>query len=89
MDLNFLEFEQPIAELEAKIDELRYIGDDSDVNSSVMKSPSCRSKSCDTDREYLFETDSWQISQLARHPQRPYTLDYIIAYLQRFPGVAR
>jgi acetyl-CoA carboxylase carboxyl transferase subunit alpha len=76
MNLNFLEFEQPIAELEAKIDELRYIGDDADVNINDEVSK-LEAKSRALTQSIFAGLSAWQISQLARHPQRPYTLDYI------------
>jgi acetyl-CoA carboxylase carboxyl transferase subunit alpha len=83
MNLNFLEFEQPIAELEAKIDELNYIGDDADVNitDEVAK---LKEKSCELTETIFSNLTSWQISQLARHPQRPYTLDYIVRIFTDF-----
>jgi acetyl-CoA carboxylase carboxyl transferase subunit alpha len=76
MDLNFLDFEQPIAELEAKIEELRYVGEDSDINinDEIAK---LQSKSRALTESIFSNLTPWQISQLARHPQRPYTLDYI------------
>ncbi|MCW8919150.1 MAG: acetyl-CoA carboxylase carboxyl transferase subunit alpha [Gammaproteobacteria bacterium] len=76
MNLNFLEFEQPIAELEAKIEELRYVGDDAEINiAEEISRLQAKSKSL---TESLFSSlNAWQISQMARHPQRPYTLDYI------------
>jgi len=76
MNLNFLDFEQPIAELEAKIEELRYVGNDAEINiSDEIGRLQAKSKSL---TESIFANLSpWQISQLARHPQRPYTLDYI------------
>jgi acetyl-CoA carboxylase carboxyl transferase subunit alpha len=76
MNLNFLDFEQPIAELEAKIDELRYVSDDADVNinDEVTK---LREKSRALTESIFANLTSWQVSQLARHPQRPYTIDYI------------
>jgi acetyl-CoA carboxylase carboxyl transferase subunit alpha len=76
MNLNFLEFEQPIAELEAKIEELRYVGDDSEINISD-EIATLKEKSKEKTREIFSNLTPWQISQLARHPQRPYTLDYI------------
>lgn len=76
MNLNFLEFEQPIAELEAKIDELRYIGDDADVNINDEVSK-LEAKSKALTQTIFSGLTSWQISQLARHPQRPYTMDYV------------
>ncbi len=76
MDLNFLDFEQPIAELEAKIDELRFVGDDSKVNiSSEIRR--LRNKSEALTRNIFSNLNSWQVAQVARHPQRPYTLDYV------------
>ncbi|MFV1972331.1 MAG: acetyl-CoA carboxylase carboxyltransferase subunit alpha [Thiohalobacterales bacterium] len=83
MNLNFLEFEQPIAELEAKIDELRYIGDDADVNinDEVTK---LEAKSKALTRTIFSGLSSWQISQLARHPQRPYTMEYIVRLFTEF-----
>ncbi len=76
MNLNFLEFEQPIAELEAKIDELHYVSDDADVNinDEVKK---LREKSRVLTKTIFSNLTPWQISQLARHPQRPYAMDYI------------
>ena len=76
MNLNFLEFEQPIAELEAKIEELRYVGDDAEIN--IAEEISRLQAKSRTLTESLFSNlNAWQISQMARHPQRPYTLDYI------------
>ncbi|MDH3559913.1 MAG: acetyl-CoA carboxylase carboxyltransferase subunit alpha [Gammaproteobacteria bacterium] len=83
MNLNFLEFEQPIAELEAKIDELTYIGDDADVNinDEIVK---LKAKSKALTETIFSGLTPWQISQLARHPQRPYTMDYIIRIFTDF-----
>ena len=83
MNLNFLEFEQPIAELEAKIDELNYIGDDADVNitDEVAK---LKEKSRELTETIFSNLTPWQISQLARHPQRPYTLDYVVRIFTDF-----
>lgn len=76
MNPNFLDFEQPIAELEAKIEELRYVGDDTDIN--IGDEISRLQDKCKSLTESIFnKLSSWQISQIARHPQRPYTLDYI------------
>ncbi|MBL1261518.1 MAG: acetyl-CoA carboxylase carboxyl transferase subunit alpha [Thiotrichaceae bacterium] len=76
MNLNYLEFEQPIAEMEAKIEELRNVGSDNDINISdelVRLEEKCTSMT-----ESIFsKLKPWQVSQLARHPLRPYTLDYI------------
>jgi acetyl-CoA carboxylase carboxyl transferase subunit alpha len=76
MNLNFLEFEQPIAELEAKIEELRYVGDDTEINISDEINR-LQAKSRELTASIFNKLSSWQISQLARHPQRPYTLDYV------------
>jgi len=76
MDLNFLEFEQPIAELEAKIDELRYLGDDAEIN-IVEEINRLRAKSRVLTKTIFATLSAWQVAQLARHPQRPYTLDYM------------
>ncbi len=83
MNLNFLDFEQPIAELEAKIDELHYIGDDADVNinDEINK---LKEKSSALTESIFSSLTPWQVSQLARHPQRPYTLDYIIRIFSDF-----
>jgi len=76
MDLKFLDFEQPIAELEAKIEELRNVEFDNKINiSDALKQLEERSQAL-TESIFSDLTD-WQISQLSRHPGRPYTLDYI------------
>lgn len=76
MDLKFLEFEQPIAELEAKIDELRYVGDDSEINISEEVAR-LKAKSESLTKSIFSKLSAWQIAQVARHPMRPYTADYI------------
>lgn len=76
MNLNFLDFEQPIAELEAKIEELRYVGDDSALNISE-EIARLQAKSRQLTEQIFANLSSWQVAQLARHPQRPYTLDYL------------
>jgi acetyl-CoA carboxylase carboxyl transferase subunit alpha len=75
MDLNFLEFEQPIAELEAKIEELRLVGDDAEINiqDEIAR---LETKSRSLTESIFTNLKPWQIAQLARHPQRPYMLDY-------------
>lgn len=78
MDLKFLDFEQPIAELEAKIDELRFVGDDSEVNISD-EIARLKAKSESLTRSIFASLSAWQVAQLARHPLRPYTLDYLAA----------
>ncbi len=76
MNPNYLDFEQPIAELEAKIEELRYVGDDSEVNigEEITK---LQEKSRSLTKTIFSKLTPWQTSKLARHPMRPYTLDYV------------
>ena len=76
MQLNFLDYEQPIAELEAKIDELRHMSGDTELNitEEIQK---LQEKSKDLTRSIFASLTPWQTTQMARHPQRPYTLDYI------------
>ena len=76
MDLKFLEFEQPIAELEAKIEELRFVGDDSEININEEVSR-LRGKSETLTKSIFAKLSAWQIAQVARHPMRPYTQDYL------------
>lgn len=83
MNLNFLEFEQPIAELEAKIDELRLVGVDSDINISD-EIHRLQEKSKDLTRSIFSKLTPWQKVQLARHPQRPYTEDYLASVFTEF-----
>ncbi|HBS25902.1 MAG TPA: acetyl-CoA carboxylase carboxyl transferase subunit alpha [Gammaproteobacteria bacterium] len=76
MNPDYLEFEQPIAELEAKINELRFLGDDSGVN--ILDEVTKLQEKCQTLTKQIFsKLTPWQVSQVARHPRRPYTLDYI------------
>jgi acetyl-CoA carboxylase carboxyl transferase subunit alpha len=72
----FLEFEQPIAELEAKIDELRFVQDDSavDISEEIER---LQKKGQALMKDIYAKLTPWQVSQIARHPQRPYTLDYV------------
>jgi acetyl-CoA carboxylase carboxyl transferase subunit alpha len=76
MNLNFLDFEQPIAELEAKIEELRYVGDDAEININE-EITRLEEKSRSLTKSIFAKLTPWQVSQMARHPQRPYTLDYV------------
>ena len=76
MDPNYLDFEQPIAELEAKIRELRLVGTDNDLNISD-EIQNLQDKSTKLTEKIYANLSSWQISQVARHPLRPYTLDFI------------
>ena len=76
VNLKYLDFEQPIAELEAKIADLRRIGHDSEINiSDEIERLGDRSRELTTD--IFAKLNSWQIARLARHPLRPYTLDYV------------
>jgi acetyl-CoA carboxylase carboxyl transferase subunit alpha len=83
MAVSFLDFEQPIAELEAKIEELRHVGSDSEVNiNDEIARLQAKSRQLTVS---IFESlTPWQITQLARHPQRPYTLDYVSAICNEF-----
>ncbi|MGL4602960.1 MAG: acetyl-CoA carboxylase carboxyltransferase subunit alpha [Iodobacter sp.] len=83
MKTTFLDFEQPIAELENKIEELRFVQDDSAVDISV-EIGHLEKKSQELTKTIYSKLASWQISQVARHPQRPYTLDYIKALCTDF-----
>jgi len=76
MKTTFLDFEQPIAELEAKIEELRYVQDDSavDISEEIAR---LQKKNQVLTKDIYAKLTAWQISQVSRHPQRPYTLDYI------------
>jgi acetyl-CoA carboxylase carboxyl transferase subunit alpha len=76
MNPNYLDFEQPIAELEAKIEELRYVGDDTEVNIGEEISK-LEEKSRTLTKSIFNKLDAWQTSKLARHPMRPYTFDYV------------
>jgi acetyl-CoA carboxylase carboxyl transferase subunit alpha len=79
----FLEFEQPIAELETKIDELRYVQDDSaaDISDEIQR---LTKRSQSLTKDIYGKLTPWQVSQVARHPQRPFTLDYIQALFTHF-----
>ena len=76
MDLKFLDFEQPIAELEAKIDELRYVGDDSEININEEVAR-LKDKSESLTKSIFSKLSAWQVARVARHESRPYTMDYI------------
>lgn len=76
MKISFLDFEQPIADLEAKIDQLRFVQDDSavDISEEIAR---LEQKSAQMTKDLYAKLTPWQISMVARHPQRPYTLDYL------------
>ncbi len=83
MNINFLDFEQPIAELEAKIHELRMVGTDAEINLSEEISrleAKCQHLLKDT----FSKLTPWQVTQLARHPLRPHTQDYISRIFTEF-----
>lgn len=76
MNLNFLDFEQPIAELEAKIEELRHVTSDRELNLTT-EIKHLERKSQELTKAIFGNLSAWQVAQLARHPLRPHTLDYI------------
>jgi acetyl-CoA carboxylase carboxyl transferase subunit alpha len=76
MNLNYLEFEQPIAELEAKIEQLKQVGGDAELNLNE-EIARLEAKSRELTESIFKKLTPWQISQVARHPQRPYMLDYV------------
>ena len=76
MDLKFLDFEQPIAELEAKIEELRYVGDDSEININEEVAR-LKGKSESLTKSIFAKLSPWQVARVARHESRPYTADYL------------
>ena len=76
MNPNYLDFEQPIADLEAKIEELRLVGNDTEIN-ITDEINRLRNKSISLTESIFSDLKSWDVARLARHPRRPYTLDYI------------
>lgn len=89
MNLNFLEFEQPIAELQAQIDELKAVGAkgglDIDLESEIKQ---LQKKKIELTQKIFSDLGAWQVAQLARHPLRPYTLDYISLIFTDFDELA-
>src|SRR5690348_15584434 len=83
MKTTFLEFEQPIAELEGRIEELRYVQDDSavDISDEIQR---LTKRSQTLTKDIYGKLTPWQVAQVARHPQRPYTLDYVQALFTHF-----
>ncbi len=73
---HFLDFEQPVAELESKIEELRYVQTESavDISDEIER---LSKKSLQLTKELYSSLTPWQVTQISRHPQRPYTLDYL------------
>ena len=88
MAVAFLDFEQPIAELEAKIEELRHVTSESEVNlhDEINR---LQAKSRQLTVSIFANLTPWQITQLARHPHRPYTLDYVTCHLRGVQRAAR
>jgi acetyl-CoA carboxylase carboxyl transferase subunit alpha len=78
MSVNFLEFEKPIAELEAKIEELRLVNQGGEFDLNIEEEiTKLREKSAELSRKIFADLGAWQICQIARHPMRPYTYDYV------------
>lgn len=76
MNLYYLDFEQPIAELEEKIEELRLVGSDKQLN--IQEAIESLEHECQVRTQEIFsKLNAWDVTRLARHPKRPYTLDYI------------
>jgi acetyl-CoA carboxylase carboxyl transferase subunit alpha len=87
MNPNYLDFEQPIAELQAKIEELRLVGDDTAELNISEEISRLEGKSRSLTESIFSDLSAWQVSQLARHPQRPYTLDYIEYIFDEFDEI--
>lgn len=83
MNPDYLEFEQPIADLIAKIEELRLVGNRNDLNISA-EIDKLNAQSVKLTEQIFSNLSAWQVSQLARHPKRPYTLDYLKAIFTDF-----
>ena len=83
MGVNFLDFERPIADLEAKIEELRHVDSDPGVNIGE-EIDRLRTKSEALTRSIFARLTPWQVARLARHPRRPYTLDYLSRVFTEF-----
>ncbi|MDR9425411.1 MAG: acetyl-CoA carboxylase carboxyl transferase subunit alpha [Marinobacter sp.] len=83
MNPNYLDFEQPIADLEAKIEELRMVGNDTDINISD-EITRLKKKSVSLTESIFSDLKSWDVARLARHPRRPYTRDYIEMIFEDF-----
>jgi acetyl-CoA carboxylase carboxyl transferase subunit alpha len=83
MKTTFLDFEQPVSEIEAKIEELRFAQDESatDISDDILR---LQKRSASLTKDIYAKLSPWQVSQVARHPQRPYTLDYIAALFTDF-----
>ncbi|SES85074.1 acetyl-CoA carboxylase carboxyl transferase subunit alpha [Thalassotalea agarivorans] len=89
MSLNFLDFEQPIAELEAKIEELQLVNNGQELNLDLEEQiTQLRGKSKELTKKIFSDLDPWQTARVARHPQRPYTLDYLSEIFTDFDELA-
>ena len=89
MSVNFLEFEKPIAILEAKIEELRLVNQGGEFDVSIEEEiTKLREKCAEQSKKIFADLGAWQVSQLARHPMRPYTLDYIAKIFTEFEELA-
>src|SRR5688572_26705278 len=86
MPLQFLDFEQPIAELEAKIEELRFLAEDSELNIGEA-SDKLRASACSLTNSIFANLTPWQFTQLARQSQRPYTIDDVPLVFTDFQGL--
>ncbi|MFT5757639.1 MAG: acetyl-CoA carboxylase carboxyl transferase subunit alpha [Alteromonadaceae bacterium] len=89
MSLNFLDFEQPIAELDAKIEELELVNNGQDLDLDLEEQiTQLREKNNELTNKIFSNLDPWQTARVARHPQRPYTLDYIARVFTEFDELA-
>lgn len=89
MSVNFLEFEKPIAELEAKIEELRLVNQGGEFDLNIEEEiTKLREKSSELSRKIFADLGAWQVSQIARHPMRPYTYDYLERIFTEFDELA-
>jgi acetyl-CoA carboxylase carboxyl transferase subunit alpha len=89
MSLNFLDFEQPIAELDAKIEELQLVNAGQDLDLDLEEQiTQLREKNKEQTKKIFSDLDPWQTARVARHPQRPYTLDYIPRIFTEFDELA-
>jgi acetyl-CoA carboxylase carboxyl transferase subunit alpha len=86
MNPNYLEFEQPIAKLETKIEELRLVGENTEINISE-ELLNLEEKSKALTQNIFNDLSAWQVQQIARHPKRPYTLDYIEYLFEDFEEI--
>ncbi|NTS77077.1 acetyl-CoA carboxylase carboxyl transferase subunit alpha [Catenovulum sp. SM1970] len=89
MSLNFLDFEQPVAELEAKIEELKNVNQGSELDMDIEEEISrLKQKSKELSEKIFSDLGAWQVAQIARHPKRPYTQDYIDLIFTEFDELA-